>query len=162
MPVHTARNCFWLPFPGSVAPSSTPTTERGSTSPTVNRSPFQNGQLHIPNGFHSTSSLNSPLSQTGSLSPSYSAPALSPLHSPTGQSLHSSPSSSPSLTPGSSPSFRRRSSTGSLNWIFKSHSHSMTVHDWLKSLRLHKYSDLFHHNTFEQVSYTPNSKKVVF
>ncbi|XP_020606688.1 zinc finger CCHC domain-containing protein 14-like isoform X2 [Orbicella faveolata] len=100
--------------------------------------------LHMltSNGLHSSlpSSLTS-LQLTMPSSPVTSYPSPSP-----------SSNGSPVTSPVSSPSFsRQRSCSGNINWTFRPHSHTMTVSEWLRNLRLHKYSEVFKGKTFDEM-----------
>lgn len=69
-------------------------------------------------------------------------------------SYPSPPSSngSPVTSPASSPSFpRQRSCSGNVNWTFRHRSRAMTVSEWLRNLRLHKYSEVFKGKTFDEM-----------
>ena len=82
----------------------------------------------------------------------YQSPLDSPLPSPISSPFTSpsmSPQVSPRPSPAQSPMFRRKS-TGSMSGR-KEHYQYATVFDWLKSLRLHKYNDIFKDYSFEQV-----------
>ena len=128
-----------------MVPTFTTASERDGTSPISTYSFSQKVTPYsLTNGIHDLSSLPNFVPNSVPLSVSNS----SQFHFSSQSYQSQSPCDSSSL-----PSFRRRSKLGSMNWTFKSHSHSMTVRDWLKSLRLHKYFDLFQHKTFDQVSW---------
>ena len=94
-------------------------------------------QLYGANGLHSslpTFSASQAMSLSTTVTSSYPA---------------SLPSPTESLV--SSPVFQRSFSTGSLNWGAQGQYHAMSVRDWLKSLRLHKYSQLSKRETFDEV-----------
>ncbi|XP_078365795.1 uncharacterized protein LOC144650033 isoform X2 [Oculina patagonica] len=98
-------------------------------------------QMFTTNGLHSTvpSSLTS-LHLTMPSSPVASYPSPSP-----------SPSGSPVTSPAGSPSFPHRSCPGNISWTFRPRSHAMSVSDWLRNLRLHKYSEVFKGKTFDEM-----------
>ncbi|XP_068723052.1 uncharacterized protein [Montipora capricornis] len=54
---------------------------------------------------------------------------------------------SPVTSPISSPSFPQRS----IKWAFRPHGRSMSVCEWLRRLRLHKYSHVFKGKTFDEM-----------
>lgn len=62
-----------------------------------------------------------------------------------------SSSGSPVTSPIGSPSFPQRACASNVKWGYRPHGCSMTVCDWLKRLRLHKYSELFKGKTFDQM-----------
>ena len=82
-------------------------------------------------------SYPSPPSSSGSPVMSYPSPPSS--------------SGSPVTSPTPSPCFPQRSFAGNINWTFKRHGRAMTVTEWLRRLRLHKYSEVFRGKTFDEV-----------
>lgn len=62
-----------------------------------------------------------------------------------------SPSGSPVTSPTGLPSFQQQSCSGNINWTFRPHGRAMTVYEWLRRLRLHKYSDVFRGKTFDEI-----------
>ena len=88
----------------------------------------------------------------------YQSPMDSPLTSPftsPSPSPKSSPLPSPRLSPFpspvESPMFRKKF-TGERSLSRRNSEQYASVYDWLKSLRLHKYADIFKDYTFDQVS----------
>ena len=78
---------------------------------------------------------------------------VTPLSSPVTSypSPSTSPSGSPVTSPTGLPSFQQQSCSGNINWTFRPHGRAMTVYEWLRRLRLHKYSDVFRGKTFDEV-----------
>ncbi|XP_073233798.1 uncharacterized protein [Porites lutea] len=62
-----------------------------------------------------------------------------------------SPSGSPVTSPTVTPSFPRQSCAEHINWAFRPHGRALTVSEWLRRLRLHKYSDVFRGKTFDEM-----------
>lgn len=62
-----------------------------------------------------------------------------------------SPSGFPVTSPTVTPSFPRQSCAEHINWAFRPHGRALTVSEWLRRLRLHKYSDVFRGKTFDEV-----------
>lgn len=62
-----------------------------------------------------------------------------------------SSSGSPVTSPVGSPPFPLRSCAGNINRAFRPHGRAVTVYEWLRRLRLHKYSEVFKGNTFDEV-----------
>lgn len=97
--------------------------------------------LHMlnTNGYSLPPSLTS-LQITLPSSPIASYPSPSP-----------SPITSPVMSPANSPSLSHRSCSGNINWTLRQHSQAVNVCDWLRNLRLHKYSEVFKGKTFNEM-----------
>ncbi|XP_031567227.1 zinc finger CCHC domain-containing protein 2-like isoform X2 [Actinia tenebrosa] len=106
----------------------------------------QNNNLNFSNpGLqNSHSSLNASSSITNTFMPLHPFVVRSSISAPVATPIESSP-----MFPSYSHSFNRRSSTGS--WTFRTPACSLTVQDWLKNLRLHKYSETFKGKTFNEI-----------
>lgn len=100
-----------------------------------------NSMLHMlnTNGYSLPPSLTS-LQITLPSSPIASYPSPSP-----------SPITSPVMSPANSPSLSQRSCSGNINWTLRQHSRGVNVCDWLRNLRLHKYSEVFKGKTFNEM-----------
>lgn len=105
-----------------------------------------NSMLHMlnTNGYSLPPSLTS-LQITLPSSPIASYPSPSP-----------SPITSPVMSPANSPSLSQRSCSGNINWTLRQHSRGVNVCDWLRNLRLHKYSEVFKGKTFNEVNCSLN------
>ena len=92
------------------------------------------------------------------------SPIASPFTSPS-PSPKSSPLPSPHLSPfpspAESPMIRRKFPSGCLP-ARRNSEHYGSVFDWLKSLRLHKYSEVFKDFTFDQVGPLEPQSLIVF
>lgn len=135
-----------------------------STGPVLTTTPVSNTNLYSnstilytsqnnlyfsnPGLQNSHSSLNvSSSSVTNTFMPSHPFVVRSSVSAPVATPIESS-----HMFPSYSHSFHRRSSTGS--WTFRAPTCSLTVQDWLKNLRLHKYSEMFKGKTFNEVRNT--------
>jgi len=151
-PIYPA-SMFASPIPSpSVSETCQPSEYRFATPPI----PVRPSRVYGPFNQRGLNPTQQQMPFNYNMSP-YQSPMDSPLTSPftsPSPSPRSSPLPSPRLSPfpspGDSPMFRKKFG-GDRNFSRRNSEQLTSVFDWLKSLRLHKYSDTFKDYTFQDM-----------